>query len=123
MGETNPNSLAQIVEVFRSAVADWDAFVKKFDGLTRAHDELRERSERQERQLRELQESFELVRGESEESGRSLAALRTQHQALLNEHDSLLQAHRELRERHEGLRQDREFAAGELEALLRRLKP
>jgi chromosome segregation ATPase len=123
MGETSPKSLTQIVDVFRSVVADWDVFVKQFDGLTKANDELRERSERQERQLLELQESFERLRQESEESGRTLAALRTQYQALQPEHETLLQAHRELRERHEGLRQDREFAAGELEALLRRLKP
>jgi chromosome segregation ATPase len=123
MGETSPKGLAQVVELFRSAVADWDAFVKQLDGLTKAHDELRERTERQERQLRELQDSLDRLRRESEENGGALATLRTQHQALQHEHDTLLQTHRELRERHEGLRQDREFAAGELEALLRRLKP
>src|SRR5262249_6390742 len=123
MGEANPNGLTQIVELFRTVVADWDAFVKRFEGLTKAHEEMRERSERQERQLRDLQEGLERLRRESEEGERTLAALRTQHQALQHEHDALLQAHRELRERHESFRQDREFAAGELEALLRRVKP
>src|SRR5262245_42165397 len=102
-------SLAQVVDLFRSVVADWDALVG--------------RAERQDRQLDELQEALDLLRRESEERGRALAALQTEHQTLQHEHEALLQAHRELRERHESLRRDREVAAGELEGLLRRLQP
>jgi chromosome segregation ATPase len=122
MGEASPKGVSQIIEVFRSVVGDWDGFIRRFDELTRAHGEMRERSEQQERQLREIQAGLGRAREESEASGRTLAALRTRHQDLQREHDTLLQAHRELRERSERLGQDRELAAAELEALLRRLK-
>ncbi len=123
MIDVNADRIASVVEVIRSLVTDWDGFIRQIESLTREHEQLRGRSEWQEQQLRELAESLERARREAEESARTLAELRAEHQTVLREHEDLLRSHRELCERSDGLRRDREYAAEELEALLRRLKP
>jgi hypothetical protein len=63
------------------------------------------------------------MRRDREEGERALADLQAKHAALLHEHEELVRSHGELVERHASLREDRALAAGELEALLRRLRP
>jgi hypothetical protein len=60
---------------------------------------------------------------EEEAATRSLAELTRAHDALSQEHLTGTHALSELSGRHRALQQDRQFAADQLEAVLRRFKP
>jgi DNA repair exonuclease SbcCD ATPase subunit len=123
MVELRVGPLRDVVDVVRSFVTDWDAFIRQVDTLTREHEQLRGRSEWLEKQLTDLQEAHERLRREHDEASQALNDLRSAHQTLLREHEEGSRAHHELRERYDALERSRIDAAGELEALLRRLKP
>jgi chromosome segregation ATPase len=124
MSDTKVDVLASSgVEVMRSVVADWDTLSRQFDSLSREHGESRARLAALEQQHRDLLGSHEHLRRAREEGEHALADLQAKHAALLHEHEELVRSHGELVERHASLREDRAHAAGELEALLQRLRP
>ena len=123
MVEIQVGPLRDVVDVVRSIVTDWDAFIRQVDTLAREHEQLRGRSESLEKRLYGLEETHERLRREHDENAQALTELRSAHQALLREHDEAVRAHHELRERYEALDRNRLDTADELEALLRRLKP
>ena len=123
MVEIQVGPLRDVVDVVRSIVTDWDAFIRQVDTLAREHEQLRGRSESLEKRLSDLEETHERLRREHDENAQALTELRSAHQALLREHDEAVRAHHELRERYEVLDRNRLDTADELEALLRRLKP
>lgn len=123
MVELRVGPLREVVDVVRQIVTDWDAFVRSVEQLAREHEQLRSRCEWLEKQAKDLQETHERLRREHDESAQALTELRAAHQTLLREHEESVRTLHELREKHEQLQQDRLYAADELEALLRRLKP
>jgi DNA repair ATPase RecN len=129
MVEVKIGPLREVVDVVRAIVTDWDVFIRQVDTLTRAHEERGNRCEALEREIGELRQAHEQERREHQSTVAALDELRAGHAALLRQHEELGRAHEdlgrahhELRERHSTLEQDRQYAADELEALLRRLK-
>lgn len=123
MVEVRVGPLRDVVDVVRQIVTDWDAFVSSVEALSRDHERLRQRCETLERQYRELGEAHERLQAEQAATARALAELQAAHERLRGEHAEATRALAELRERYALLEQDRQFAADELEAILRRLKP
>lgn len=123
MVEVKIGPLREVVDVVRAIVTDWDVFIRQVDTLTREHEERGNRCAALEGELRELRERHEQERQERQATATALNELRASHEALVQQHENLARAHHELRERHAALDQDRQYAADELEALLRRLKP
>jgi chromosome segregation ATPase len=123
MSDVNVSALGRGVDLLRSIVTDWDGLTQQLDGLTREHGEAHARLTALEQQHRDLQESHERQRQERDEGERALADLRVKHATLVDQHDELVRSHRELAERCDRILGDRDAAAGELEGLLRRLRP
>lgn len=123
MVEIRTGPLREVVDVVRSFVTEWDAFVRQVDTLTREHEQLLTRCTSLDRQLHELQESYERLRQQHDADAEALGNLRSAHEALLREHDGAIRAQHELRERYELLEHNRLDAAEQLEAVLRALKP
>ena len=123
MVEVKIGPLREVVDVVRAIVTDWDVFIRQVDTLTREHEERGNRCAALERELHELRQAHEHERREHQAAAAALNELRAGHESLARQHEELARAHHELRERHSALDQDRQYAADELEALLRRLKP
>ena len=130
MMEIKLGDLRALVEGVRGIVSDWDAFVGSVEALTRDHEQLRADSEHLGRQHDELRQAHERLVRDNQECAQALVDLGAAHETLRGGHETLRGAHEatshelhEVRERYEALRQDRQYAADELESVLRRLKP
>ena len=110
-----------VVDLFRRTVSDWETLVRSVETLSRENGELQTRCGELERELDAQRAAHERHQREHQAALGTVSQLRSARDALGVEHEAVARALRDLRDQHEATLRDREAAAEELTAILRRL--